>query len=98
MRSNLAVGGHTCDVGPPRVWQHDLTSEVLLTLEVDVPQALVRSDSSVGRVFGNSTDCESTADPDLIAYGVADGLGEPGALMSEIEQIPQEARLLCPYE
>ncbi len=63
-----------------------------------MPQALVRSDSSVGRVFGNSTDCESTADPDLIAYDVADGLGEPGALMSEIEQTPKKARLLCPYE
>jgi hypothetical protein len=90
--------GHTCDVGPPRVWQHDLTSEVLLTLEVYVPQALVLSDSSIGRAFAISNDCESTADPDLIAYGIPDGLEEPGALMSEIEQIPQEARLLCPYE
>jgi hypothetical protein len=47
--------------------------------------------------FGISADCESTPDPDVLAYGVVDGFDELTALVPEIEQIPQEARFSCPY-
>jgi hypothetical protein len=48
--------------------------------------------------FVHGDDRESTPDPDVLAYGVADGFEELTAVVPEIKQIPEEARFLCPYE
>jgi hypothetical protein len=78
MRSSLVVAGHSCEVGPSRVWQCDLTSEVLLTREVDVPHSLVLSDSTVGRADGRTfVFIRSSTDValDAASWGMSDNVG-----------------------